>query len=329
MRLRITGVGGAFLIVGLMFAACNNSGLSEKPRASFADLSCLDVNGDGRINAGDADDTSKLPDFNADFRRDDDDAAFVRGVDIALDPAAVAAVCGGERRDRKPEYLVAHDFLRSAEVSCAEGQRATLVLGVGGGVEDLRDKAEAAGIRKIVNAILDRYDEDGVQTIGIISGPAIEAATNAHTGMEEWLTNVVRVHIDRYPCLDVVIAGHSHGAVTAEIVGSRIEQTHPDRVSAVVSLDRIESLYAGSIAERPVDVAVFNVFQRNNGELGGSAVEAPNYTNVDVSTTLGPRDGDRGGPLEPVNHVTIDNSEDVRELIVELVAQRSAAARTD
>lgn len=319
----------ALVAAGLVIVACNNSGLSEKPRASFADLSCLDVNHDGRVNAGDAEDASKLPDFNADFRRDDDDAAFVRGVDIALDPAAVAGVCSGERRDRKPEYLVAHDFLRAAEVSCNEGQRAELVLGVGGGVEDLRDKAEAAGIRKIVNGVLDRYDEDGVQTIGIVSGPAIEAAANAHTGMEDWLTNVVRVHLDRYPCLDVVIAGHSHGAVTAAVVGARIEQSHPGRVSAVVSLDRIESLYAGSLSERPASAPVINVYQRNNGELGGSAVDAPNYENVDVSTTLGPRDGDRGGPLEPVNHVTIDNSEDVRNLIVEAVAQRSAAARAN
>jgi hypothetical protein len=310
------------LFACIALAACNNSGIGAKPRASFADLSCLDFNRDGRVNAGDADDPSRLPDFNADFVRNGEDAAFLRGVDIPLDASAVAAVCTDGRRGAKPEYLVAHDFLRPAEVSCGDGERSLLVIGVGGGVEDLHDKAEAAGIRSIVNALLSRFEDTGDETIGIVSGPAIEAAANAHTGMEDWLTNVLTVHLNRYPCLDAVVVGHSHGSVTAEVIGARVEQTHPGRVLAVVALDRIDSLYGGSTTLRPVGVPVINVFQRNTGELGGVTIANPNYENLDVSAELGPNDGDRGGELVPVNHVTIDNSKDVRDLIVERAAAR-------
>ena len=109
------------LLSGLALAACNNSGLSEKPRASFTDLTCLDVNGDGRINAADAADPSELPDFNADSSRDADDGAFLEGVDIPLDPQAVADSCADGGSD-EPEYLVAHDFLESSDVTCGAGR---------------------------------------------------------------------------------------------------------------------------------------------------------------------------------------------------------------
>src|SRR5262245_35483617 len=136
---------GTLLVGGLVLAACNNSGLSEKPRASFSDLTCMDINGDGRINAADAADLSKLPDFNSDSSRDADDAAFLEGVDIPLDAQAVADSCA-DGKSKQPEYFVAHDFLESSDVSCEAGEQAVLVVGIGGGVEDLKDKAEAAGI---------------------------------------------------------------------------------------------------------------------------------------------------------------------------------------
>jgi hypothetical protein len=309
--------GGAVLL-----AACNNTGLSEKPRASFVDLTCLDINGDRRINAGDATNLSRVPDFNADFSRDDDDAAFLRGVDIPLDPAAVAVSCDGGT-SRQPEYLVAHEFLRSADVSCDQGKPAILVVGIGGGVEDLKDKAEAAGVRSIVNDMLKQYDDAGIQTIGIISGPAIKGAGNAHTAMEEWMTNVVRVHLERFPCARAVILGHSHGAVTAEVVGAHLEAEYGERIVAIVALDRIESLYGGDVVSRPSGVPVVNVYQRNQGELGGYPVDAPNFENINVSTEQGPKNGDKGGSLEPVTHVTIDNSKPVRAIIVDDVMRRS------
>ena len=66
--------------------ACNVSGISNQPRATFSQLGCLDANNDHRLNAQDAIDPSKVPDFNADFAHDADDAAFLRGIDIPLDP---------------------------------------------------------------------------------------------------------------------------------------------------------------------------------------------------------------------------------------------------
>ena len=315
-------IAASFVLAGLAAAACNDSGLSSKPRANFTDLSCLDVNGDGRINAGDAADASELPDFNADDDHDADDAAFVEGVDIPLHPPAVAEVCA-EDAPSKPEYLVSHDFLRSSDVSCVDGERAFLVMGIGGGVDDLEDKAEAAGIRSIVNAALEVYDDRDVQTIGIVSGPAIEAAANAHAGMEDWLTNVVRVHLDRFTCLNAIIIGHSHGAVTAEVITARLEATHADRFVATVALDRIESLYNGDVASHPSVVPLVNVYQRNNGELGGVPVEASSVDNIDVSAEEGPRDGHDGGPGEQVNHVTVDNSTAVRDIIVSRILEKS------
>jgi hypothetical protein len=321
----IVSIVGLMVLAGLALASCNNSGLSEKPRASFTDLTCLDINRDGRINAADAADPSELPDFNADSSRDADDGAFLAGVDIALDAQAVADSCA-EGGANEPEYLVAHDFLESSDVSCASGEQAMLVVGIGGGVEDLEDKAEAAGIRSIVNDMLDAYDDAGLQTIGVVSGPAIKGARNAHTGMEDWLTNIVRVYLSRYACADVVVVGHSHGAVTAEVVGARLEDEFAERFVAVVALDRIESLYAGDIVTRPTTTHVLNVFQRNNGEVGGFPVDAANFENIDVSGEMGPRDGHKGGPLEMVNHVTIDNSKSVRDRIVAAVMARSVVS---
>lgn len=319
---------GVLLVGVLGLAACNNSGLSEKPRASFSDLTCMDENGDGRINAADAADPSKLPDFNADSSRDADDAAFVEGVDIPLDAQAVADSCA-DGKSKQPEYLVAHDFLKSSDVLCEPGDRAMLVVGIGGGVEDLKDKAEAAGIRSIVNELLKKYDDEGVQTIGVVSGPAIKGALNAHTGMEDWMTNIVRVYLDRYPCAQAVVVGHSHGAVTAEVVGARLESEYADRFVTVVALDRIESLYAGDITTLPNTVSVLNVFQRNNGEVGGYTVDRPNFENVDVSGETAPENGADGGELKPVNHVTIDNSETVRDRIIAGVMERSGVSNVD
>jgi hypothetical protein len=263
-----------------------------------------------------------LPDFNADDDHDAEDAEFVAGVDIPLHPAAVAEVCA-EDAPNKPEYLVSHGFLRSADVSCVEKERAFLVLGIGGGVDDLEDKSEAAGVRSIVDRVIKKYDDRDVQTIGIVSGPAIEAAENAHAGMEDWLTNVVRVHLDKYACLDAVIVGHSHGAVSAEVITARLEATQANRIVATVALDRIEALYGGDVSSHPSVTPLINVYQRNNGALGGLPMEAPNVENIDVSAEDGSRGGADGGPLEQVNHVKVDNSEAVREIIVSRVLERS------
>src|SRR5688572_17718026 len=108
--------------LALAAAACENtSGLDEAPRATFAQLAYLDVNNDDRINGADGADPSLLSDFNADDDRDAEDAAFVEGIDIPLDPAFDTANCEGEGDD-SPEYLVAHGYFSPSDVSCDDGE---------------------------------------------------------------------------------------------------------------------------------------------------------------------------------------------------------------
>jgi hypothetical protein len=310
----------ALLVGSLALAACNNSGISAKPRGAFTDLACLDVNGDARINTDDATDVSKVPDFNADGRRTDDDAAFVRGVDIPLAPGHTA--CGDD--SNKSEFLVTHEFLRDADVNCGSPEdTAVLVLGVGGGVDDLKDKGDAAGVRSIMNAIIKEYEDNDVQTMGIVAGSAFDGAQNPNTAMEDWLTNVARVQLDRFSCLRLVTVGFSHGAVSVEVVGSRIEQQYGPRMTATVVVDRISDLYIGNTTEYPTTSPVFNVYQTNSGVLGGAPLDRPNVENWDASGEQGPEDGDKGGDLVPVSHVTIDNSRSVRDRIVAEVVARS------
>lgn len=311
MRTRITSLAITLLLTPIAWVACNTSGLSEQPRASFAQLACLDFNGDDRIDARDAMDMSKVPDFNADRSRDADDAAFLYGVEIALDPAR--GPC--ESSARAPEYLVAHDYFQSSDVSCEDGARPVLLAGIGGGVVNLREKEDAAGIRDLVDALQRAYGDRDIDTIAVLAGPAIVGAANANTGMEDWMTHAVQVYLERYPCLRAVLAGHSHGAVTADVVAARLEGRYAGRIIAVVDLDRIESLYQGDLAARPRNVPVFNVYQVNDGILPGAPYDSPNTENWDASGTP---DGEG-----VVIHVTIDNSEPVRERIVEWVMARS------
>jgi|CXWL01.1.fsa_nt_gi hypothetical protein len=305
----------------LLLVACNTSGLSEKPRATFSQLACLDLNGDGRINDADASNEGDLPDFNADFLRNERDAAFVEGVDIALDPQAEEESCK-EGQKRQPEFLVAHDYFSRAEVSCGPGDESVMILGVAGGVDNLREQEDAAGVRAMVDALVKAYEGRGAQTIAVVAGAALYGAQNPHTGMEDWLTNATRVYLDRFPCLDVVLLGFSHGGVTVEVLGARLEEKYRERIAAVVTLDRIESFYMGDLEARPRTAPHINVFQLNTPGLQGEAVEGPNVLNLDASAETGPRDGHEGGPLEPVSHTTIDNSKAVREWIVNVVLGR-------
>jgi hypothetical protein len=306
------------LAAGALLAACNNSGISAKPRAKFTQLACLDVNGDGRVNASDAGDPEELPDFNADGNHDEEDASFVSGVDITLIPAAKDA-CAGDS-DRQPEYLVAHDFLSSADVDCEPGEDAVLVLGVAGGVGNLKDRDQAAGVRTIVDALVKRFEDDDWQATAVVAGAGFTDAQNGHTAMEDWVTNAVRVYLDRFACLRVVLVGFSHGGVTVEVVAARLEPEYADRFIAVVDVDRIQGNYAGDIASHPQTIPVFNLFQTNEVGLGGAAHDAPNFTNFDASAITVENDD---GEQEPVKHTTMDNSPDVRGWIVDNVTEQA------
>jgi hypothetical protein len=298
----------------ILVAACENtSGLSESPRATFSQVACLDVNGDHRINEADAADPSKLPDFNADRSRDDHDAAFLKGIDIELDPAQQID-CSKEKKN--PEFLVAHGYIQPSDVSCGADDKPVLLLGIGGGVENIRDKGDASGVRSIVDALQKAYDDRDRDTIGVISGQAVIGGANAHSAMEQWLTNVVKTYFDRYPCISAVIVGHSHGGILADDVASHIEAQYPGRILAEVKVDRVgEDVYLGDTTSRPVTTPVFNIYQTNVPGLSGHAEDAPNVENWDASGIM--VDG------KPVTHTQLDNNKEARERIVAEVMERS------
>ena len=308
--------------------ACNTSGLSQAPRATFAQLACLDTNGDDRVNDADATDPSRLPDFNADRSRDEDDAAFLRGVDIALDPARDKSVCEASTK-KQPEYLVAHGYLSPSDVSCDDADaEAVLLVGIGGGAVNVREKDDAAGVREAVDDLMKAYDDEGVQTIGVIAAPAIGGSLRAHGAMEDWLTNAVRVYLERFPCLQAVLVGHSHGAVVADVAGARLEDAYADRIHAVVDIDRVEELYIdGDTQSRPDRVFVFNIYLAND-PASKKAYDSPNAENWDASSVSAPSEGEEGGDPAPPTHTTIDNSDDVHERIVEEVVGRPLSVRT-
>lgn len=310
-------------VLALIAIACSNvSGFSGAPRATFAQIGCLDTNGDHRLNAADATDPSKVPDFNGDRSHDEEDAAFLRGLDIALNPQREADACKPDA-SREPEYLVAHGYFKPSDVSCGNGKKAVLVVGVGGGVVNLKIPNSAAGVRSMVDGLLTAYKDHDTQTIAVLSGPAIAGAENIHTGAEQWMTHAVQVYLDRYPCLRVLLLGHSHGAVTVDVVASHLEAKYADRIIEVVDVDRTTMLYTGDTESRPTQVHVFNIYERGGGLLSGAAYDSPNVENWDATDQQAPQNGDKGGPLKPVDHTTIDNSKSVKQRIIDDVIKHS------
>jgi len=314
----------AVLAIPAIFAfACNTSGLSRQPRATFSKLACLDRNGDHRLNQADAADVASVPDFDGDRTHDAADAAFFAGVDVELDPAAQADVCK-KGAEAGPEYEVAHGYFEPSKVSCDAGARPVLLVGVGGGVTDLTDKGDAAGVRSIIDGIQRAYDKRGTDTIAVIAGAAMQGAKQANVAMGQWMANAVRVYLDRYPCLRTVLVGYSHGGVTVDVMAARLEDQYAARFIDVVELDRVEFAYTGDTQSKPRQAHVFSIFETRSGVLSGSAYTgAANAELWDATGELAPERGDKGGALQPVIHTTIDNSPSVKQRIIDDVLRRS------
>ncbi len=302
--------------------ACNDSGLSGQPRATFSQLACLDINHDHRLNDGDASDLTHVPDFNGDRKHDAQDAAFLRGIDIPLDAAREDQSCREGSGDG-PEYLVAHGYLQPSNVSCDGGKKPVLLVGIGGGVVNVKDKNSAEGVRSMIDGLQTAYDRRNIDTIAVISGPLIAGGENIHSAMEDWMTHAVRVYLERYPCLRVVLLGHSHGAVTADVVASRLEGEYAGRFIEVVDVDRVSALYIGDTQSRPVRAHVFNVYETNGATLDGAPYDSPNAENWNANDEQAPKNGAAGQPLAPVDHVSIDNSKGVKDRVIADVMSHS------
>ncbi len=320
MRRLAAGLG---VVAVLSFVGCNSSGLSSQPRATFSQLACLDKNGDLQLNESDAADLASIPDFNGDRSRDKDDAEFFSGIDLALDAAALSDVCGGDS-ELGPEYEVAHGYFEPSNVSCEGNAHPVLLVGIGGGVKDLTDKGDAAGVRSIIDGLQQSYKSRDVETIAVIAGPAMLGALQANTSMEQWMTNAVRVYLDRYPCIRAVLVGHSHGAVTGDVIAATLEDQYSGRFIVDVSLDRSEFAYSGDTQSKPKQVHVLSIFEANSDVLSGVPYTgAANAEVWDASGEMGPENGDEGGAMKPVTHTTIDNSPAVEQRIIDEVMTRS------
>ncbi len=307
----------------VMLVACNSSGLSSQPRATFSQLACLDKNGDHRLNEGDAANLAAVPDFNGDSEHDANDAAFFGGIDLAMDPAAQADVCK-KGSAIGPEYEVAHGYFEPSNVSCEGNAHPVLLVGGGGGIKDLTDKAQAVGVRSIIDGLQKSYKDRGADTIAVIAGPAMSGAIQPNAAMEAWMTNAVRVYFDRYPCIRAVLVGHSHGGVTVDVIAAHLEDRYASRFIEIVELDRSEFVYLGDLQSKPKQAHVFSIFETNSDTLSGVPYTgAPNVELWDASGESGPENGDRGGAMKPVTHTTIDNAPSVKQRIIDDVMIRS------
>ena len=94
-------------------------------RSTMVQIACLDVNADGRVDAGDAD-LEALEDITGDGAVDDADLAVVRGIEVRL-PAGRPSGCA--EAPPEPDWQVTVP----AALDCAAGQAGVVVLGVGGG----------------------------------------------------------------------------------------------------------------------------------------------------------------------------------------------------
>lgn len=322
---RFTIVAAASALVVLVLAGCNDSGLSTQPRATFSQVACLDLNHDHRLNDADAADPSKVADFNGDRKHDAQDAAFLKGIDIELDPQRQDEACA-KTSGQEPEYLVAHGYLEPSNVTCNGGNKPVLLVGVGGGVVNVKDKKGAAGVRDMIDGVQKAYDDHGVDTIAVIAGPAMVGGANIHSAMEDWMTHAVKVYLDRYPCLRTVLLGHSHGAVTVDVVAAKLESQYAARIIEVVDVDRVDALYVGDRQSRPVTAHVLNIYETNDGTLKGAPYDMANSDNWDASGEQAPKNGDSGQPAAPVTHVSIDNSKGVKQHIIDDVIKRSQSS---
>ena len=138
------------------------------------------------------------------------------------------------------------------------------------------------------------------------------------------MTNAVRVYLDRYPCIRVVLVGHSHGAVTTDVISAALEGQYSGRIIEDVELDRSEFAYGGDTASKPTQVHVLSIYETSSDVLSGVPyTDAPNAELWDATGEMAPENGDKGGTMKPVNHVTIDNAPSVKQRIIDDVMSRS------
>ncbi|MDZ4278550.1 MAG: hypothetical protein U1B78_05370 [Dehalococcoidia bacterium] len=272
----------------------------------------MDGNGDGRIDAADAN-PATLPDITGDAVVDGQDTSLVGDVEFTLHDGGVAGCEDGRGPD--PDWQVS----APPKLDCAAGERGVLLLAVGGGAVNLAVPDNAAGARWMVEQLSDELD---VPTQIASVAPGLNGTSEPQRDAERWSFAYLSQRLREQPCLAVVLLGHSHGGVHATATASRLEEAGlGEQIALTVLIDRVTGLYAGDTASLPQSSRVFNVFLPPGADvIIGAAIDQPNVENWDAAGAEAPERGEEGGPLRPANHSTIDNSPAVLEEVKERVA---------
>ena len=266
-------------------------------------VSCLDGNGDGRIDAADGEEFD--------------------GIDIPL-VAAHACVAPARHRD-----FYAGDPAGSAAYGCDGAAPPVLIVAIGSAGTDLLDarEGESLGVLDIVNQLQARTGAAGIASVPMLSASAIFGADEPQTRNEAWLAHEIAGRLDAMPCLRAVLIGHSHGGVTVTAVTAALDGRYAGRIYGVL-IDRTNILYDRAATELPEAIPLLNVFQTNEGWHGNVYGQA-NITNVDESAERAPiAPSDGGGGLALVSHKTLDDAVAVQQRIVTAVMAWLEAPRT-
>ena len=257
-------------------------------------ISCLDTDGDGRIDGSDSDDLA--------------------GLSIPLDDTRACADAAHHR-----DYYVG-DPSDAGAYQCDAARPPVLIVAVGSALTDLYDTSvgESLGVLDIVNTLQSRTADAGIATTPILSDSAIAAADEPQTRMEQWLTRDIEVRLEAMPCLRAVLIGHSHGGVAVTSIAAALEERYAGRIFGVL-IDRTIALYDRAADEMPATIPLLNVFQLNEG-WHGLPIDAPNVTNFDASAERAPvSPSDGGGGPAIVSHKTLDDAPAVQQRIVNAV----------
>ena len=291
-------------------------------RSRLVRIACLDANNDRRIDAADAE-AGPLPDITGDGVFDRGDRDVLREIDLAL-PEGKPATC--EEGQPAPDWQVSPP----PQVDCRHGKGGLLIVGVGGGAVELSNLSAAAGTRWMLAQIGEELSEQGIPHQLVSVAPGLGGTARPQEDAETWATAYLSAELERQPCLQAILLGHSHGGALVTAVAARLEEAGlGDRLLLTIPLDRVTALYAGDSESIPRTVPVFNIFQTNDGLLRGAPIEQPNVENWDASGERGPANGEKGGRPRTVNHTNIDNSQAVLNRIAGRIAEaagRSAAA---
>ncbi len=271
------------------------AGLKMSRHGIATQVSCLDLNSDGIVDAADGDEFT--------------------GLDI---PIIEGAGCNDAAHHA--DYYVG-DPSNADTYQCDAAAAPVLIVAIASAGSDLLDttEGESLGVLDIVNALQARLTAAGTASVPVLSASVVFGADQPQTRNEEWIEHQVSNRLDDMPCLRAVMIGHSHGGVTVTSVATELEDGYFGRIYGVL-IDRTNVLYDRPATEIPSLIPLLNVFQTNEG-WHGNVLGPDNIANFDESAErapIAPSDGGGGGPAL-VSHKTLDDSLPVQQRIVDAV----------